>query len=141
MMTSYALSVQNTLTFSHHWRPQKFFQRGQNHGHFKKSTVFGAPYKKSTIFWRAGGANENLCVILRRFRLKYRVSSANAVEYFVGRQHMTFFLTSRGGQVPPSLHPLRAPMSDSQKIGPATKTYGKRITWYEKRFLCQNATF
>ena len=50
MMTSYALSVQNTLKFSHHGRPQKFFQRGQNHGHFKKSTSFWRAVQKIDYF-------------------------------------------------------------------------------------------
>ena len=50
MMTSYALSVQNTLTFSHYWRPQKFFQRGQNHGLFKKSTSFWRAVQKIDYF-------------------------------------------------------------------------------------------
>ena len=120
---------------------RNFSRGGKITDTLKSRQVFGAPYKKSTIFRRAEGANENLCVILRRFRLKYRVSSANAVEYFCRMAAYDVFFQLPGGQVPPSLHPLRAPMSDSQKIGPATKTYGQRITWYEKRFLCQNVTF
>ena len=61
------------------WAPAEIFPEGGKITDTLKSPhVFGAPYKKSTLFRRADGANENFCVFSQRFRLKYRVSSASA---------------------------------------------------------------
>ena len=93
MMTSYVVPM--------HGRPQKFFQRGGQNQHY---------FKKLTIFRRAEGANENLCVFLRRFRVKYRVSMASAkgasdnVRVFCRTSaYYTIFSNSGGGaSAPPS---------------------------------------
>ena len=60
------------------WAPAEIFpEGGKLTDTIKSRHVFGAPYKKSTIFQRAEGANEMFCVFSRRFRLKHRVSSAS----------------------------------------------------------------
>ena len=48
------------------WAPAEIFPEGGKITEVLKSWhVFGEPYKKSTIFRRAGGAKENLCVFSR----------------------------------------------------------------------------
>ena len=45
------------------WAPAEIFpEGGKITDNLKSRHVFGAPYKKSTIFRRAEGANEKFCV-------------------------------------------------------------------------------
>ena len=113
---------------------RNFSRGGKITDTLKSRQVFGAPYKKSTIFRRAEGANENLCVILRRFRLKYRVSSANAVEYFVGRQHMTSFFNFQGASAP-----LFAPPEDAHVR--FTKNWASNENVWAKNHLVRETLF
>ena len=74
-------------------RPQKFFQRGQNHQHLV-DRFFGAP-TKNRPFSGAPIAQSKISAVLRRFRLNLWVNIASAeggseiLGYFVGEQHMT----------------------------------------------------
>ena len=62
------------------WAPAEIFPEGGKITDTLKSRhVFGAPYRKLTVYQRAEGANEKFCVFSRRFRLKYRASGASAV--------------------------------------------------------------
>ena len=50
------------------WAPAEIFpEGGKIIDTLKSRHVFGAPYQKSTIFWRAEGANENFCVFIATF--------------------------------------------------------------------------
>ena len=95
---------------------RNFSRGGQNHRHVKKLTRFRRAVQKIDLFRRAEGANENVCVFLRRFRLKYRVFKASAVgasekfRVFCGTaaHDVIFFKFQGGGQVPPLAPPAGA---------------------------------
>ena len=61
-MQSYDVNGIKCVTCQQSWAPAEIFpEGGKVTDTLKSRDVFGAPYRKSTIFRRAEGANENFC--------------------------------------------------------------------------------